>query len=88
MLSWIHSHVHAFEFFEGIPVCLVPDNLCSGVTKSHFYDLDVNRTFQELADHYGVAVVPARVRTSKDKSTVEVQRIQRWILAVLCCAQL
>lgn len=85
LLSWISSHIHAFEFFGGVTVCLVPDNLRSGITKSHLYDPDVNRTFQELADHYGVAVVPARVRTPKDKSKVEVgvQGIQRWILAPL-----
>lgn len=85
LLSWVSSHVHAFNFFDGVTVCLVPDNLRSGVTKSHLYDPDVNRTFQDLADHYGVAVIPARVRTPKDKSKVEVgvQGIQRWILAPL-----
>ena len=85
LLSWVQSHVHAFEFFAGVTVCLVPDNLRSGITKSHLYDPDVNRTFQDLADHYGVAVVPARVRTPKDKSKDEVgvQGIQRWILAPL-----
>jgi hypothetical protein len=85
LLSWVNSHVHAFEFFNGVTVCLIPDNLRSGVTKSHLYDPDVNRTYQDLADHYDVAVVPARVRTPKDKSKVEVgvQGIQRWILAPL-----
>lgn len=85
LFSWIQSHVRAFGFFAGVPVCLVPDNLKSGVTKSHLYDPDVNRTYQELADHYGVVVVPARVRAPKDKSKVEVgvQGIQRWILAPL-----
>ena len=85
LISWVQSHVHAFEFFGGVTVCLVPDNLKSGISKSHLYDPDVNRTFQDLADHYGVAVVPARVRTPKDKSKVEVgvQGIQRWILAPL-----
>lgn len=85
LLSWVQSHIHAFEFFGGITVCLVPDNLKSGVTKSHLYDPDVNRTYQEMADHYGLAVVPARSRTPKDKAKVEVgvQGIQRWILAPL-----
>lgn len=85
LLSWIQSHVHAFEFFSGVTVCLVPDNLRSGVTKAHLYDPDINRTYQEMADHYGVAVVPTRVRTPKDKPKVEVgvQGIQRWILAPL-----
>jgi len=83
--SWVESHVHAFEFFSGVPICLVPDNLRSGVTKAHLYDPDINRTYQEMADHYSVAVVPARVRTPKDKPKVEVgvQGIQRWILAPL-----
>jgi transposase len=85
LFSWTQSHVHAFAFFDGVPVCLVPDNLKSGVTKPHLYDPDVNRTFQELADHYGVAVIPARVRAPKDKAKAEVgvQGIQRWILAPL-----
>lgn len=85
LLSWVQSHIHAFEFFEGITTCLVPDNLRSGVTKAHLYDPDINRTYQEMADHYGVAVVPTRVRTPKDKPKVEVgvQGIQRWILAPL-----
>lgn len=85
LASWVQSHVHAFEFFAGVTVCLVPDNLRSGVTKAHLYDPDINRTYQEMADHYGVAVVPARVRTPKDKPKVEVgvQGIQRWILAPL-----
>ncbi len=85
LLSWVQSHVHAFEFFSGVPICLVPDNLRSGVTKAHLYDPDINRTYQEMADHYSVAVVPTRVRTPKDKPKVEVgvQGIQRWILAPL-----
>ena len=85
LLSWVQSHVRAFSFFEGVTTCLVPDNLRSGVTKAHLYDPDVNRTYQEMADHYGVAVVPTRVRTPKDKPKVEVgvQGIQRWILAPL-----
>ena len=85
LLSWVQSHVNAFAFFEGVTTCLVPDNLRSGVTKAHLYDPDVNRTYQEMADHYGVAVVPTRVRTPKDKPKVEVgvQGIQRWILAPL-----
>jgi len=85
LFSWIQSHVHAFEYLGGVPICLVPDNLKSGITRAHLYDPDVNRTFQDMADHYGVAVVPARARSPKDKPKVEVgvQGIQRWILAPL-----
>lgn len=85
LLSWVQSHIRAFQFFGGTPMCLVPDNLRSGVTKAHLYDPDINRTYQDMADHYHVAVIPARVRSPKDKPKVEVgvQGIQRWILAPL-----
>lgn len=82
---WVSAHIRAFEFFCGVSTCLVPDNLLSGVTKAHLYDPDTNATYQEMANHYGTAVTPARVRAPKDKAKVEVgvQGIQRWILAPL-----
>jgi transposase len=83
--DWIGSHVRMFKFFGGVPEIVVPDNLKSGVTKAHYYDPVVNPTYQDLAKHYGVAVVPARVRKPKDKAKVEVgvQGIERRILAKL-----
>jgi transposase len=83
--SWTGAHVRAFEFFGGVPRIVVPDNLKAGVTKAHYYDPDINLTYQEMACHYGVAVVPTRVRAPKDKAKVEVgvQGIERRILAVL-----
>ncbi|MCP4387370.1 MAG: IS21 family transposase [Gammaproteobacteria bacterium] len=66
--DWIASHIHAFEFFEGCPAVLVPDNLKSAVTHPHRYDPDLNRSYAEMAGHYGVAMVPARVRKPKDKA--------------------
>jgi len=60
--DWIGSHVRAFAYFDGVPAILVPDNLRSGVSKAHRYEPDLNPTYLELANHYGVAVVPARVR--------------------------
>lgn len=82
---WIGANIRAFEFFGGVTITLVPDNLRSGVTKSHIYDPDINATYQEMANHYNVAIVPARARAPKDKAKVEVgvQGIQRWILAPL-----
>lgn len=82
---WVAAHIRAFEFFGGVSTCLVPDNLLSGVTKAHLYDPDTNATYQEMANHYSTAVIPARVRAPKDKAKVEVgvQGIQRWILAPL-----
>jgi transposase len=83
--DWIGSHVRALEFIGGVPEILVPDNLLSGITKACRYEPGVNRTYQEMAVHYGAAVIPARVRKPKDKAKVEagVQLVQRWILAAL-----
>ena len=83
--DWIMSHVRAFHYFDGVPQIVVPDNLKSAVTKAHHYDPDINLTYQEMANHYGVAVVPARARKPQDKAKVEVgvQGIERHILAPL-----
>jgi len=83
--DWIGSHVRALEFIDGVPELFVPDNLLSGITKACRYEPGVNRTYQELAVHYGAAVIPARVRKPKDKAKVEagVQLVERWILAAL-----
>jgi len=63
----------------------VPDNLKAGVSKACWYEPDINRTYHEMAVHYDVAVIPARVRKPKDKAKVEagVQVVERWILAAL-----
>ena len=83
--SWIGSHVRAFEYLGGCPAVLIPDNLKAGVRMPSRYEPDLNPTYQELAMHYGVAVIPARVRRPRDKSVVEVgvQIVERWILAAL-----
>ena len=83
--SWINSHVHAFEFFGGIPEILVPDNLKSGVTKPSRYEPDINPTYLDLAQHYDTTVIPARPAKPKDKAKVEnaVLIVERWILAAL-----
>jgi len=82
---WIRSHVHAFDFFGGVPEILVPDNLKSGVTHPSRYEPDVNPTYQDLAEHYATAVIPARVRRPRDKAKAEsaVFVAERWILAAL-----
>lgn len=82
--DWITAHVHAFKFFGGVPELIVPDNL-RGVSKASRYEPDINATYQEMASHYGTAVIPARVRKPRDKAKVEagVQVVERWILARL-----
>ena len=83
--DWIGSHQRAMDFFGGVTELWVPDNLKSAVQKAHRYEPDLNPTYQDLAQHYGVAVIPARVRKPKDKSKAEVgvQVVERWILAAL-----
>jgi len=83
--DWIGSHQRTFSFLGGVPEILVPDNLKSGVSKASLYDPDLNPTYQDMAEHYGVAVIPARVRAPKDKAKVEagVLIVERWILAAL-----
>ena len=83
--DWISSHSRAFAFFGGVPKVVVPDNLKSAVSKASFYDPDINPTYLDMANHYGTAVIPARVRKPKDKAKVEVavQVVERWILARL-----
>jgi transposase len=83
--DWVSAHVHTFEFLNGCPEVVVPDNLKSAVIRAHRYEPDLNPTYQDMARHYGVAVVPARVRKPRDKSKAEngVQRVEQWILARL-----
>ena len=83
--DWISSHVRAFEFFDGVPAQLVPDNLKAGVTQACFYDPAINRTYGDMANHYDTAIIPARPHKPKDKAKVEgaVLLAERWILARL-----
>ncbi|MGF9710664.1 IS21 family transposase [Paenibacillus naphthalenovorans] len=83
--SWIAAHVNAFAHFGGVPEILVPDNLKTGVEQSSWYSPVINKTYHEMAEHYGMAVIPARVRKPKDKPSVEgaVGSISTWILAAL-----
>ncbi|MGL5649127.1 MAG: IS21 family transposase [Clostridium sp.] len=82
---WILAHVHAYKFFGGVTRMLIPDNLKTGVEKSSWYNPIINKTYHEMAEHYGTAVIPARVRKPKDKASVEstVGSISTWILGAL-----
>lgn len=83
--DWLGSHTRAFEFFGGVPELVIPDNLKSAVSKPCRYEPDLNPSYQDLAEHYGTAVIPARVRRPKDKAKAEVgvQVVERWILSRL-----
>jgi transposase len=83
--DWIGSHVRALTFFGGAPAVIVPDNLKSGVQRPHRYEPEINRSYADFAAHYGVAILPARVRKPRDKAKVEgsVLIVERAILAPL-----
>ena len=83
--SWVGAHEQMLTYFQGSTAIWVPDNLKSGVTTAHPYEPEINRTYAELAAHYGAVVIPARVARPKDKpkAEVSVQIAQRWVLAAL-----
>jgi len=82
--DFIKSHVQAFEFYEGVPKIMVPDNLKSAIISNNKKGIVVNESYLELSRHYNCAIEPARPRKPQDKAKAEqgVQAIQRWILAV------
>lgn len=85
LADWLGSHVRMFDFFGGVPESVVPDNLRSAVSKSCRYDPELNPSYQQLAEHYDIAVLPARPYKPQDKAKAEVavQIVERWILARL-----
>ena len=83
--DFIASHVRAYAYFGGVPHVTVPDQLKSAVVRACRYEPGIQRTYAEMARHYGTAIVPARPHKPRDKAKVEVgvQIAQRWILARL-----
>jgi len=69
--AWISAHANMYRCFGGVTRILVPDNLKTGVDRPSWYTPVINRTYHEMAGHYGTAVIPARVRKPKDKPGVE-----------------
>jgi transposase len=85
MEAWLGAHMRALEYYGGAPRLVVPDNTKTGVAKACRYDPDLNPTYQDMALHYGMGVVPARPYRPRDKAKVEsgVLLAERWILAAL-----
>ena len=83
--NWLLCHAHAYSYFGGVTRLLIPDNLKTGVPKNTRYETVLNRSYQELAEHYDTAIVPARVEHPKDKPLAEgtVKFASTWILAAL-----
>jgi len=85
LADWIRVHINLFAFLGGAPTFVVCDNLKAAVTNPDRHDPGLNRTYAEMASHYGTAILAARPRRPKDKAKVEVavQVAQRWVLARL-----
>lgn len=83
--AWITAHVNAYSYFGGVARILVPDNLKTGVIKNTKSEIVLNKSYHELSEHYGTAILPARVKTPKDKATVEgaVGNVSSYILAAI-----
>ena len=84
--SWITAHVHMYDYFGGVAKILVSDNCKTAVVHTGgWYSQQVNATYYEMAEHYGCAIIPARVRKPKDKPNVEgaVNITNTWIIAAL-----
>ncbi|MGY4601560.1 transposase [Bradyrhizobium sp. GM22.5] len=85
LADWISGHVGAFEAINGVPALLVPDNTKVAVIKACLYDPQINRSYADMAAHYGSAILPARPRRPRDKAKVEqaVLMVERWLLGRL-----
>ena len=83
--NWVNGHIRAFHYFKGVPQTTTPDNLKAGVQSPCFYDPTINPTYNDMAMHYNMAVIPARIKKPKDKAKVEagVKIVGQRILAVL-----
>lgn len=83
--NWLQCHVNAYRYFGGVARLLIPDNCKTATTSNTRYDTVLNRSYSELAEYYGTAVVPARIRKPRDKSHAEgsVRFVETWIIAAL-----
>ena len=84
--SWIRANVHMLEFIGGVPRMIIPDNTSTAVNHNGIRkEREINPSYQEFAEHYNTAIIPARVRRPKDKPVAEgsVSRISTWIIAAL-----
>lgn len=72
--SFISCHIHAYEFYGGVTRLLIPDNLKTGVTKNTRFETVIPRSYREMSDHYGTAIVPARPKEPDDYLQFEIIR--------------
>lgn len=84
-MSWLNCHAHVYSYFGGVTRILIPDNFKAGIVKNTRYETIINRSYQELAEYYGTAVVPCGVKRPQDKSLAEgsVKYAPTWNIATL-----
>ncbi|MCR5604046.1 MAG: IS21 family transposase [Lachnospiraceae bacterium] len=83
--SWLNGHIHALEFFGGVPRITVPDNCKTSTIKNTRTEVILNQSYREMADYYGTTIIPARPLSPQDKGAIEgsVRVIETWVLASL-----
>ena len=81
-LNWNQGHIDALEWYGGIPRVFVPDNCKTAVIHTNLYNPEINHAYRDLARHYGIAIIPARIVKPKDKASVEssVGWLETWLL--------
>ncbi len=83
--NWLLCHVHAYNYYGGVPRLLIPDNTKTATTQNTRYETILNKSYREMSDYYGTAIVPARVKHPDDKAAAEgsVKFVSTWITAAL-----
>ena len=84
--DWLNCHIHMFKYFGGVPRQLICDNLKTGVIKHpREGEIILNESYLNLAEHYGIVIMPTGVRKPKEKASVEgtVGKIATAIIASL-----
>jgi transposase len=80
--NWIDAHVKTFNRLGGVPLISVPDNCRTAVTKSNYYDPILNKTYYDMSLYYNIAIIPARIKSPRDKGQVEgsIGWLETWLL--------
>jgi len=71
--DFIYALQTCLQYLGGVPQIVVPDNLKAAIIKANRYEPEINQALEDFCNHYGMTVVPARVRKPQDKALVENQ---------------
>lgn len=73
--TWLQLHMQAFQALGGVPKTVVPDNLKAAVIRAAFGAdrdaLSIQKSYRELARHYGFVIDPTPPRSPQKKGKVE-----------------